>query len=273
MEFTLTAYKKLLISLQTQGFLFYTFEEFVKTSTINAIVLRHDVDLLPENSLKTAQIEHSLGIRGTYYFRAVPVSWDEEIIRRIHEMGHEVGYHYENIDFIRTKNKEQRTSNKDSIGNLIDLAYEDFCENLERLRKLVPVSTICMHGSPKSKFDNKAIWEKYNYKELGIIGEPYYDMDFSKAFYLTDTGRRWDGYKVSVRDKMPVHQDRWNQQGLSFHTTNQIITAANEGKLPDKIMITVHPQRWTNNPDLWAKEFLMQKMKNVVKYVLINMKK
>jgi hypothetical protein len=35
----------------------------------------------------------------------------------------------------------------------------------------------------------------------GIIGEPYFDVDFSKMLYLTDTGRRWDGGIVSVRDK------------------------------------------------------------------------
>ncbi len=36
----------------------------------------------------------------------------------------------------------------------------------------------------------------------GIIGEPYFDVDFSRVFYLTDTGRRWDGDAVSVRDKV-----------------------------------------------------------------------
>ena len=36
-----------------------------------------------------------------------------------------------------------------------------------------------------------------------------FDVDFSQLFYLTDTGRCWDGYKVSVRDKIPVYQDQW----------------------------------------------------------------
>ncbi len=59
-----------------------------------------------------------------------------------------------------------------------------------------------MHGSPVSKWDSRLIWKKYDYKKLGIIGEPYFDVDFSKVLYLTDTGRRWDGEKVSIRDKI-----------------------------------------------------------------------
>jgi hypothetical protein len=66
-----------------------------------------------------------------------------------------------------------------------------------------------MHGSPRSKYDSKDIWHKFSYCDLGIIGEPYFDTDFSQVFYLTDTGRRWDGYKVSVRDKIVGHQERW----------------------------------------------------------------
>ena len=34
----------------------------------------------------------------------------------------------------------------------------------------------------------------------------------------------------------------------SFHSTFDIIKAAKNNTLPNQIMITVHPQRWTNNP-------------------------
>ena len=39
-------------------------------------------------------------------------------------------------------------------------------------------------------------------EDYGIIAEPYFDLDFDEVFYLTDTGRRWDGDDVSVRDKV-----------------------------------------------------------------------
>ena len=121
-----------------------------------------------------------------------------------------------------------------------------------------------MHGNPKSRYDSKDIWKRYDYRELGIIGEPYFDIDFNEVFYLTDTGRRWDGWKVSIRDKVP-EQQKWINQGLVFHSTRDIIQAAQNNQLPDKIMITTHPQRWTNRPLPWLKELVWQNMKNVVK--------
>jgi len=43
---------------------------------------------------------------------------------------------------------------------------------------------------------------------------------------------------------------------------------AQANKFPNQVMITVHPQRWTDNLYLWAKELLLQNTKNVVKFVL-----
>ena len=150
----------------------------------------------------------------------------------------------------------------------MEKAYHDFTTNLEKLRRLAPVSTICMHGSPRSPWDSKDLWKQYDYRSLGITGEPYFDTDFSEFFYLTDTGRRWDGWKFSVRDKIPVHQGRWIAQGLVFQHTGDIINAARAGTLPPRVMITVHPQRWNDAFWPWAKELLWQNVKNQGKMLL-----
>lgn len=244
MDFTLSKLSELLSTLKAHRF--------------HTLTIRHDVDLKPENSLRTARLEAGLGLHGIYYFRAVPESWDEEIIRQIAALGHEIGYHYESLT----------TCNGD-----IDAAYEDFCKNLNALREIVPVKSICMHGSPRSPWDSKDIWKKYDYRELGIENEPYLDTDFSKTFYLTDTGRRWDGYKVSVRDKIPQYQDQWTAQGLTFHTTDDVIRGIHDGRIPKSLMITVHPQRWNPFGPAWCKEFLAQYIKNIIKRLLILMKK
>lgn len=240
MDFTLLKYSELLDQIRT-----YCFE---------SLTLRHDVDLRPENSLRTAQVEAEKGLRGIYYFRAVPESCDEEIIKLIALFGHEIGYHYESL-----------TTCKGDI----DKAYEDFCRNLERLRAIVPVRSICMHGSPRSPFDSKDIWKKYDYHTLGIDNEPYLDTDFSRVFYLTDTGRRWDGYKVSVRDKIPQYQDKWVAQGLTFHSTNDVIEGFQRGIIPKQLMLTIHPQRWNPLGLNWCKELFLQNVKNSIKRLLI----
>ena len=215
------------------------------------MTLRHDVDRLPQNSLKTARLEAERGMRGIYYFRAVPESWDEAVIRGIAEMGHEIGYHYESLA---------------TCAGDVEEAYEDFCRNLERLRVLVPVRSICMHGSPRSPWDSRDIWKKYDYHTLGIECEPYLDTDFSETFYLTDTGRRWDGWKVSVRDKIPSFQEQWCAQELVFHSTDDVIAGLQQGRIPKRLMITIHPQRWNPLGAAWCKELVLQTGKNFIKY-------
>lgn len=98
MDFTLSTYRTLLNTLQNQGFSFYTFSEFLSRNYEKGIVLRHDVDKLPGKSLEFARQETALGIRGTYYFRIVPESFDEKIIKETYELGHEMGYHYEDMN-------------------------------------------------------------------------------------------------------------------------------------------------------------------------------
>jgi hypothetical protein len=94
---------------------------------------------------------------------------------------------------------------------------------------------------------------------------------FRKVFNLTDTGRRWDGWKVSLRNKVP-QQETWAKQGLVFHSTKDIIHAAENNQLPDKIMIKTHPQRRTDRPVPWVKELVWQNVKNVGKYFLVKLK-
>jgi len=312
MDFTQTTYKTLLETLKLRDFSFLTFESYLylyRSSAVSSvalakegnhslsssqitghsslILLRHDVDRLPQNSLKLAQLEHSLGIKGTYYFRVVPESYDPDIMHKIVDLGHEIGYHYEDVDLVSKKHSfiqpvrrpvrrsrfldeggsfnEEGSSNHSAIqpfshSDLIDAAHESFLKNLELFRKNFDIQTICMHGSPRAKYDNKIIWEKYNYKDLGLIGEPYYDIDFNQFAYFTDTGRRWNGNNVSVRDKVN------SKYKFNFKTTQQIIDKID--KLPDKVMFTIHPERWHDSALLWTKELIWQNAKNVVKRII-----
>ncbi len=120
-----------------------------------------------------------------------------------------------------------------------------------------------MHGSPLSKYDNRRIWDKNDYRELGIICVPYLDIDFNKVLYLTDTGRRWNSEEISIRDK--VH----SAYNFQIKNTNQLINLIQENKLPDQIMINTHPQRWNDNIFYWTRELLAQNIKNKLKKIII----
>jgi hypothetical protein len=288
-DFTLNTFHRLLSTLKEQQYTFQTFAKFLREPAPRTIILRHDVDARKMNSLQTARIEKELGITGTYNFRIVPESFDIEIIKQIAGFGHEIGYHYEDLTIAR--------------GDC-DKAMKLFEENLARLRRVVPVETICMHGSPLSKYDNRQLWEKYNYRDYDLIGEPYFDVDFNEVLYLTDTGRRWDGEAVSVRDKAKDTRHRTQGTGqraegeeqnrtkrlrdketkrrrderttstmhpvlaFRFHSTFDLILAAESSILPDKIMLTVHPQRWDNRLLSWIRELVWQNVKNLGKRIV-----
>jgi len=225
MDFTLTTYERLLTSLRASGYPFQIFADFIQSPQQKTIILRHDVDRLPDNALRMARLEHGMGIVATYYFRAVPESWDEGIIREIAFLGHEIGYHYENLSEInclaqRRKGAKERRKDAGMIRvakdgwmekhrgrmseggcrkgkgvrskeEFFELAIDDFRLNLEKLRELYPVKTICMHGSPLSKWDNRDLCKRYNYRDFGIIGEPYFDVDLDYRRQKTeDRGRR-----------------------------------------------------------------------------------
>lgn len=264
-DFNLKKYRLLLETLQKEDYAFLRFEDYCKNKAslpAKFVILRHDVDLKAANSLATAKIEADLDIKATYYFRVVPQSNRPEIIRQIAQLGHEIGYHYEDMTI---------------CGGNSSNALAHFQQKLNYFRTFYPVKTICMHGAPHSKFDGKDLWKTADYHNFGIIGEPYFDTDFSQVFYLTDTGRCWNGYKASVRDKIPLFQDRWTQMGLTFRTTNEIIKALQSEISPIRnfngIMFTTHPQRWSDNWLAWTKELLLQNAKNCVKRLLIRLKK
>lgn len=245
MDFTLRKYKNLLIALQSTGHTFQRFDEFIDRPQERAIILRHDVDARNRNSLEFARIQHESGIRGTFYFRMVKGSYNVSLITEIAEMGHEIGYHYEDMDMAK--------------GDL-RLAVDLFERHLGVLREVASIRTICMHGSPRSKYDNREIWKVIDYRNYGIVGEPYFDLNFNDVFYLTDTGRSWNGSSQSVRDKV-VSDKSWPVA----NSTDDIISLIMNKSFPDRVMFNFHPQRWNDNILIWFWEKYYQSLKNTIK--------
>ena len=272
-DFTLTTYKKLLVAIKQSGYAFYTFEEWCRGEAQGRyVILRHDVDSKAGNSLTIAGIEAEMGIRATYYFRIVPRSNQPEIIRAIAGLGHEIGYHYEDLSLFSGDTEK---------------AYDHFKMQLEYFRCFYPVKTICMHGSPTSKWDNRDLWKTYNYRDLGIIGEPYLDLLIQPEItYFTDTARMWDGTNYNVRDKQqvsteqqsdekeftPTQQRVSNCSDRSIHSTFDLINLFETAPAQQIIMITTHPQRWTDNSAEWFMEIWQQYLKNKIKKLIIKFK-
>ncbi len=155
-DFTVNKYEELCLALLDTGYTPLTVYSYLvlggqkKNNNNNnkLVVLRHDIDRKLGNALRMAELEHELGIQSTYYFR-VPYTFKPDIIRKI--LGHEVGYHYEVLS--KAKGDYEK-------------AIELFEQELNEFRRIADVKTISMHGSPLSKYDNRDLWKRYDFKEF-----------------------------------------------------------------------------------------------------------
>src|SRR5690606_29556250 len=97
-----------------------------------------------------------------------------------------------------------------------------------------------------------------------------FDLDFNRTFYLTDTGRRWNGSAVSIRDKPANFNPCTNPDFLkiNYQSTNDVIRGVESCELPPQLMLTFHPQRWHQETLAWTVELLVQFLKNPVKKAL-----
>jgi len=195
-----------------------------------------------------AKVEKDLRIKSTYYFRMKKDIFKPEMIKEIANTEHEIGYHYEVLD--------------KANGN-IEKAIEIFEEELKEFRRICDVKTICMHGNPLSKWINKDLWKKYDFKDFSIIGEPYLSIDYTKIPYLTDTGRKWNS-RFSVKDVVDAN----NQPIEMMKSTDDVIRMTNEGYV-DQMCILAHPERWSDSFGAWLKEPAWQNVKNVGKAILV----
>ena len=186
-DFTPDIYRRLVVALREAGYAFMTMEEYCTAARKpeRLVVLRHDVDLRARRSQSIAELEAQEGAKASYYFRVIPESNQPDVIRRIAELGHEIGYHYEDMS-LADGNAEQ--------------AIRHFEEWLTYLRQFYPVRTICMHGAPTSKYDGRDLWKEYNYRDYGIVGEPYFDVDFSDMF----TSRIRDAAGTATRCRFAI---------------------------------------------------------------------
>lgn len=201
--------------------------DFLKVRHPTGIILRHDVDRCPLHASEFARLEQQLGVRSTYYFRANGSGeFPAAAIATIAKLGHEVGYHYEDLSFCK--------------GNR-DAAIARFSRNLETLRKLAPCVTVSMHGAPLSKHDNQDLLRGEDLQHAMLVGDAVTSIEPFAPYYLTDTGGRWLADAANLRDRVG---QAWPAHALpvSLSAFRQFLA---ESEHP--LYVSTHPERWTKS--------------------------
>lgn len=190
------------------------------------VVIRHDVDRKAENALGMARLEVAHDAESTYYFR-VPETFRPPLIRRVEALGHEVGYHYEDLD---------------RADGDVELARRSFEDNLRQFRAVCDVDTVCMHGNPLTPHDNRDMWDDASDLETyRLLGEAYLSMDFDDVTYFSDTGRTWRDGPLKVKD----HTMGEGEKSVSADSTGDLVDLFAAGAV-DRACLLVHPDRWAD---------------------------
>lgn len=253
-DFTLTKFRELCEIIASSEYEILTIRRYLNSidKSKRFIIVRHDIDGNIELALKMAEIEKEYGICSTYYIRMVKNVFNPNFIKKIAEMGHEIGYHYEVLDKANGDKKK---------------AIEIFKKELAMLREVCNIDTICMHGNPRTPWDNKSIWNDYSFEDYGIVGEAYLSINFDDMLYLSDTGRNW-GSKYKVKD---VPNTLYGEKILEKMSSTDDVIELIKQKRVNHIYMLFHT-RWADNFGGWLNELVRQNIKNIVKAMIIKRK-
>lgn len=275
MLFTFDSYRKLLDTISGAGFAVHGIEKIIEARIDGFIpegkfvAIRHDVDYYPKRALVLAKIEAERETFTTYYVRRQFFDSDEHLnlIRQIADLGHQIGYHYEEVDTHQKapNNQVARDAVGFFVGSLLDLDKLGF-----------PIKTVCAHGNPISDVDNKQVvhllrnekfldelaftFDRNMVKEKvseRLIGDASIDItgqDFD--IYIPDTGR------FNPRYNLKDHIDDCPTAKLnSLHDLQAILNNSKN----QRVYMNMHPDRWSGDIFTWLFDFGLDTAKNTVK--------
>ena len=175
MEFTYDAYRNLLQLLKGKGYTFGDYHTYAEAE--RCVILRHDIDQSPMAALKMAQLEVEEGARSTYFlllrtdFYNPATQRTGETMRKIYEMGHEIGLHFDEVAYGGGLTSEETIQRIKKEAAILSSLLE------------TPITTVSMHRPSKNTLN----------ADLQIPGmiNSYGKTFFCDFKYLSDSRRNW----------------------------------------------------------------------------------
>jgi hypothetical protein len=248
MSFRLADYRRLLADLHSAGRKPQRVADALRAPSPNAAIVRHDVDRWPAQAIRMAELEREVSVRSTYYFRCdargqFPVT----ACQRINALGHEIGYHYEDLSRHR--------------GDL-EQARLHFARNLATLRTIAPCSTVSMHGSPLSREDNRQLLGEKELRNAQLLGDASVSLHSHQPIYFTDAGGAWNDARVNFRDRIGEMPSGVNP----LDSTSLLSFLAAHPQRP--VYFNLHPERWSATPLQFALSNVLDGGARAIKAVL-----
>lgn len=198
-NFTFEVYENFLNLLLSN----YRIIPFNKTEDINSsyLILRHDIDASLKPALIMAQLENRLKIKSTYFvlfsYKLYNLLEKDSILmlRKISELGHEIGLHYD-LEVYETHNRKATDMLKQEITLLESIVNQ-------------PVVSIARHNASIQNQGDPLIATNY----INASDNSLYDI------YVSDSCRAWDieslSRLLSFKDEkaqLLIHPFMWTKQ-------------------------------------------------------------
>lgn len=260
MSFYLTEYLSLLENLQSNSYRLVNVSNFLKNASTSrkknlsndfpnqpSCILRHDVDRRPDAALVMARAEKERSIQSTYYFRCDRNgNFQGDHIAAIADMGHEIGYHYEDLS---------RSGGENSV------AIGRFIRNLASLRIYADCQTVAMHGAPLSRVHNLDLLRGRRLSDFGLSSDASLSFEEITCLYVSDTGGKWLSGS-NLRDFAGVPYDTEFCPVFSSEFFDDL------RKFKPLIYLSTHPERWASSASQFAVIKSADKSANIIKWLI-----
>lgn len=180
MEFTYTAYRGLLDLLRQGGYAFTDYHDY--QTHPRCVILRHDIDNSLPQALRLAEIEAEEGVKSTWFvllrtdFYNPASAASQKTLRRIRELGHEIGLHFDEMAY----------AGEGGTGSCASSSTEELIVREAGILADIcgcPITTVSMHRPSKVTLEA-------DLKIPGMVNS-YGQTLFHDFKYLSDSRRRW----------------------------------------------------------------------------------
>ena len=191
-------------------------------------ILRHDIDFDIRKALSLADVERNIGVNSTYFVLITSPMYNAlskescEILKKIREMGHFIGLHYDETRYMQ------------SLGS-----REEIVNNIQKEIRILEevlgfaVDTVSMHRPSRQVLD----------ADLSIPGviNSYGAVYFSEFKYLSDSRKKWREPILDIisegkfkRMHILTHAYWYDNEECSLHDSLvKLIKSANKAKYMD----------------------------------------
>ena len=175
MEFTYSAYRKLLWLLREKDYAFAGYQDYEDSP--RCVILRHDIDFSLDQAVCFAELEAKQDVRSTWFvllrtdFYNAASKAGQEALQFIRSLGHEIGLHFDEASYVLPLGRDEMVQSILKECGLLSALLE------------TRVSAVSMHRPSQGTLEA-------DYQIPDVVNS--YSRTFFHEFkYLSDSRRRW----------------------------------------------------------------------------------